>query len=271
MASWVDLAKDAESGIETIRAHFTGHAYDPHWHPQYLIGVTEQGHQQFHCRQQQVNSHQGHVFMLEPEELHDGNAPEAAGFTYQMLYFDPDWLHSRISGLYEKMPDKFEFSVAATLTQDARLATRVSQAFQAYHFQEFRLIKETSVDLLLSSLLNTNWVQVAEQATDARPLLARKIRDMLYDHIHDEIGLDALATEVGMDRFRMNRIFKAAYQIAPYQYLLQLRLSKARTMIAAGVPLADVASTFCFADQSHLGRWFRRCYGMTPATYQKSL
>lgn len=105
--------------------------------------------------------------MLEPEELHDGNAPEAAGFTYQMLYFDPDWLHSRISGLYEKMPDKFEFSVAATLTQDARLATRVSQAFQAYHFQEFRLIKETSVDLLLSSLLNTNWVQVAEQATDA--------------------------------------------------------------------------------------------------------
>ncbi len=30
MANWVDLAKDAESGIETIRAHFSGHAYDPH-------------------------------------------------------------------------------------------------------------------------------------------------------------------------------------------------------------------------------------------------
>ncbi len=269
MANWVDLAKDAESGIETIRAHFSGHAYDPHWHPQYLIGVTEQGHQQFHCRRRQVNSHQGHVFMLEPEELHDGHAPESAGFTYQMLYFDPAWLHTRMAGLYEKMPDGFEFSVASTLTQDPQLALRVSQAFQAYHFQEFRLIKETSIDLLLSSLIKTNWVQVVGQTSDHHPLIASKIRDMLYEHVCDEIGLDELAVEAGMDRFRMNRIFKSAYQIAPYQYLLQLRLSKARMMIAAGSPLADVASTFCFADQSHLGRWFRRCYGMTPATYQK--
>ncbi|MGV8364806.1 AraC family transcriptional regulator, partial [Pseudomonas aeruginosa] len=24
-----------------------------------------------------------------------------------------------------------------------------------------------------------------------------------------------------------------------------------------------------FADQSHLGRWFRRAYGMTPAAYRR--
>ena len=27
--SWVDLAQDEDTGIETIRAHFRGHAYDP--------------------------------------------------------------------------------------------------------------------------------------------------------------------------------------------------------------------------------------------------
>ncbi|KCV27711.1 transcriptional regulator, AraC domain protein, partial [Bordetella bronchiseptica 00-P-2730] len=25
-----------------------------------------------------------------------------------------------------------------------------------------------------------------------------------------------------------------------------------------------------FADQSHLGRWFRRAYGFTPAIYRRS-
>ncbi len=49
-SNWVDISKDTNTGIETIRAHFTGHAYDPHWHSSYLIGVTESGIQQFHCR-----------------------------------------------------------------------------------------------------------------------------------------------------------------------------------------------------------------------------
>ncbi|MGK9019364.1 AraC family ligand binding domain-containing protein, partial [Pseudomonas aeruginosa] len=44
---WIDLARDSETGIETLRAHFEGHAYDPHWHDSYLIGYTEIGVQQF--------------------------------------------------------------------------------------------------------------------------------------------------------------------------------------------------------------------------------
>ena len=49
--NWIDLAQDADTGIETLRAHFKGHAYDPHWHDAYLIGFTETGVQQFRCRQ----------------------------------------------------------------------------------------------------------------------------------------------------------------------------------------------------------------------------
>lgn len=269
MTNWVELARDQETGVETIRAHFVGHAYDPHWHPQYILGVTEHGHQQFHCRRKEVNSHQGHVFMLEPEELHDGFAPQENGFTYQMLYFDPRWLHERISGLFTQLPDGFELSVPATLQRDPILATRVMQAFHAFHYQEMRMMKETSIDLLLQSLVTTDALKLERLADISQPILAQKIRDMLHDHLYTEIGLDDLAEFVGIDRFRMNRIFKATYHMAPYQYLLQLRLSKARYLIASGVALADVASTVCFSDQRHLGRWFRRCYGMTPSNYQK--
>ena len=90
--SWVDLAQDEDTGIETIRAHFRGHAYDPHWHDAYLVGFTEQGVQQFHCRKQLNSSLAGQVFLLEPGELHDGHAPEPEGFTYSMLYLDSQWL-----------------------------------------------------------------------------------------------------------------------------------------------------------------------------------
>ncbi|WP_262927263.1 helix-turn-helix domain-containing protein [Phytohalomonas tamaricis] len=39
--------------------------------------------------------------------------------------------------------------------------------------------------------------------------------------------------------------------------------------MAVGKSPATVASELGFADQSHLGRWFRRAYGLTPAHYRR--
>src|SRR5207253_2751363 len=81
---WVDLSRDSATGIETIRAHFTGHAYDPHFHDAYLVGVTEQGLQEFSCRRALHRSTPGRVILIEPGEVHDGQARDDAGFTYLM-------------------------------------------------------------------------------------------------------------------------------------------------------------------------------------------
>ncbi|MEK6291998.1 MAG: helix-turn-helix domain-containing protein, partial [Paraburkholderia tropica] len=47
------------------------------------------------------------------------------------------------------------------------------------------------------------------------------------------------------------------------------RLRAARRLLAAGRTPAQVAAEVGFADQSHLGRWFRRAYRMTPAAYRR--
>ena len=62
-SNWIDLKQDADTGIETIRAHFEGHAYDPHWHDAYLVGFTEQGVQRFHCGRQRYDSVPGKVIL----------------------------------------------------------------------------------------------------------------------------------------------------------------------------------------------------------------
>ena len=49
---------------------------------------------------------------------------------------------------------------------------------------------------------------------------------------------------------------------------VQIRLIEARRLLAEGVRPAAVAAQCGFADQSHLGRWFRRAYGLSPATYR---
>ena len=119
--SWISLRQDADTGIETIRAHFEGHAYDPHWHDSYLIGFTEQGVQQFSCRGVLHQSTPGRIFLLEPGEIHDGDAPAQGGFTYSMLYLEPTWFERELRTLDDTPLVRGEPGFATTLTQRPQL------------------------------------------------------------------------------------------------------------------------------------------------------
>jgi AraC-like DNA-binding protein len=267
--NWISLSQDVDTGIESIRAHFRGHAYDPHWHDCFLVGVTEQGVQQFNCRRVRHRSTPGHVFLLEPGEIHDGHAPTEDGFTYSMLYLDPHWLERELHALFEEAPADSQPGFADTLSHDPHLSTAIVQAFHVLHDGDLRIVRQTALDGLLASLTrHLDWRK--RQDFDPRlPLVAQVARDYLHAHTYEDIGLDDLAQACGIDRFRLTRAFKAAFGLAPHAYLIQLRLAKARQLLARGETPAQVASVLGFADQSHLGRWFRRAYQLTPADYRR--
>ena len=265
---WVDVRIDPFSQIETIRAHFTGHAYDPHFHDAYLIGVTEQGIQQFHCDRKKYHSLVGDTFFLEPGAIHDGHAPQEGGFTYKMLYLPPKWLEGELMKMSFSLPSLYELKFHSTLSHDLRLSEHIHNAFYAFHQQETKITQETALTNLLSELLQTeNWVVEIASPT---PMQAKRARDFIHEFAHTDIGLDDMASSIETDRFRLNRLFKQEYGLSPHAYLVQLRLSSARKQIAQGTPISEAATNWGFADQSHLGRWFKRAYRLSPAAYQRS-
>ena len=266
---WIELNRDAETGIETIRAHFEGHAYDPHFHDSYLIGFTEQGVQKFHCRKALHSSTPGQVFLLEPGELHDGHAPARGGFTYSMLYLDPHWLERELRGLFEDAPGDCQPAFAKTLASEPELLAVIAEAFQALQSRDLRIVRQAALDALLAKLARHLAWRPRLDSDPRMPLVALRARDYLHAHMEQDLGLDELAWASGVDRFRLSRAFKAAFGIAPHAYLVQLRLARARQLLASGQPPARVAMTLGFADQSHMGRWFRRAYGLTPAHYRR--
>jgi len=266
--SWVDLKQDADTGIEVIRAHFEGHAYDPHWHDSYLIGFTEQGVQQFHCRRALFNSVPGQTFFLEPGDIHDGHAPAPGGFTYSTLYLEPTWLEKALPALFEQAPADCLPGVPRTQPDDPGLLPCIANALQALSDNEPRMVRDAVLDALLERISRSlHW----RQRIPGNPQIASvalRARDYLHAHFHQNIGLDELARACGVDRFRLSRAFKASFGIAPHGYLIQLRLVRARRLLALGTSPVDVASDLGFADQSHLGRWFRRANGVTPGAYR---
>ncbi|KQO33724.1 AraC family transcriptional regulator [Pseudomonas sp. Leaf83] len=266
--SWVDLKQDADTGIEVIRAHFEGHAYDPHWHDSYLIGFTEQGVQQFHCRRALFSSLPGQTFFLEPGDIHDGHAPTPGGFTYSTLYLEPVWLERALPALFEQAPADCLPGVPRTQPDDPGLLPCIANALQALNDNEPRMVRDAALDALLERISRSLHWRQRLPGNPQIPRVALRARDYLHAHFQENIGLDELARVCGVDRFRLSRAFKAAFCIAPHGYLIQLRLVRARRLLALGTAPADVASDLGFADQSHLGRWFRRANGLTPGAYR---
>jgi AraC-like DNA-binding protein len=97
------------------------------------------------------------------------------------------------------------------------------------------------------------------------------VRRLIQDCYLADISADDLATATGRSRFAVHRAFQSVYGLAPGAYQRQLRLRAARRLIAAGQPIGAAAADAGFSDQSHLNRWFVRCYGITPAGYQRAV
>ena len=71
-----------------------------------------------------------------------------------------------------------------------------------------------------------------------------------------------------MTREAFSRAFRRRHGLSPQPFRALLRLNAARRLLRAGVAPAAVAADTGFADQSHLGRDFRRAFGVTPARYR---
>lgn len=267
-SDWLRMRRDAETGIESVHAHFQGHAYDPHDHDEMLVGITQQGVQQFSCNRSLHVSTPGRAILIEPGAVHDGHAPEKEGFTYAMLYLPQTY----VSGMTERLglgdASALQAAFHSTLTDDVQLIGAIQQAFVAVHQNEGRLARDQGLDQLLNMLSRHLYLKAPSLRRDS-PQELQRARDFLHAQMAQDVSLEELATYSGVDRFRLTRQFKKAFGQSPHAYLVRLRLRAARAMLARGMAPVEVAAEVGFADQSHLGLWFRRAFRMTPAAYRK--
>lgn len=98
----------------------------------------------------------------------------------------------------------------------------------------------------------------------ARAVLKR-VMEFVEAHLAEDLGLARLASISGLSEDHFARAFRESAGVPPHRYLLQRRLARAQELLASSeMPIADIAQTLGFSDQSHLTNLFRRHMGITP-------
>jgi AraC-like DNA-binding protein len=85
----------------------------------------------------------------------------------------------------------------------------------------------------------------------------------------DRVTNDDLARVCGLSVRAFERQFQAAYNVSPHDYIRQLRVRMScSALVFSRKSLAEVATEFGFADQSHFTKEFRRFMAETPRAYR---
>jgi AraC family transcriptional regulator len=84
-----------------------------------------------------------------------------------------------------------------------------------------------------------------------------------------DLSLAELAAVGGMSTFHFAREFKRATGTTPHQYLMKVRIERAKELLSKSeMPLVDVGFQAGFSHQSHFSRLFRKLTGTTPQSYR---
>ena len=93
----------------------------------------------------------------------------------------------------------------------------------------------------------------------------RRVLELIDAALDARLTVEMLSREVGLSAAHFARAFRETMGRAPHQYLLALRLERARRLLeTTEASLSDIAQRAGFADQAHFTRLFKRAFGTTP-------
>jgi AraC family transcriptional regulator len=93
--------------------------------------------------------------------------------------------------------------------------------------------------------------------------------DYLCTHYDRRLSLDELAAVACLSKFHFLRLFKIAFGRSPHQFLIGVRLEKARQLLGSSpLPVAELALRLGFPDPSSFSRAFYRAHRVYPTAYR---
>ncbi len=140
-------------------------------------------------------------------------------------------------------------------------------AFREFHAGSARL---DAFAAYIYSTLAWHVTAPRRQPLTPRPKVLKSAQNFLEAHLAEPLSTLDAAQASGVSLPYLFTLFRKHLGTSPHQYLLRLRLDKARLLLAdAAVPIKEVAAACGFDSLEVFYRQFRRDARMTPAEYRR--
>jgi AraC family transcriptional regulator len=143
------------------------------------------------------------------------------------------------------------------------------------HDSASRLFVEQAVDLMCTQLVRAHSSIGTLQAQPQRGLAdwqVKRVVGYMQDFIDRDIGLEEMATLVGLSQFHFCTAFRLATGMSPHHYLTELRMVRARKLLAEpDLSIIQVALAVGYQTPSAFAASFRKATKVTPSAFRRTL
>lgn len=247
-----------EAATELVCAFLEATEAPPHLHEEWQFGVLETPSKLSLGAFRRYNAHAGDVTIVHPYDVHSEGSKAETPPRWRMLYVAP----SIVSRLYGGVAPRFRRPVVTDPAAAAELRELLRHSGDGtIAGSEFlRRVAHWLEQFLLGHAEDV----IAPQRTPA----VERARAYLQNRPTQSVTLPEVGAIAGVTTSHLVRSFSRVVGLPPKSYHTQVRLARARRLLAEGKSATWVAYECGFADQSHLSRRFKECHGVTPGAFQ---
>lgn len=292
----VRLTSGFSTSFELLRTAYESQSFARHTHETYTLGLVLGGAGRFWCHGAERFAAAGDLVVIPPGEVHTGSvATGAHRLSYLAVYLPVGLaaLHADAAGLRGGNPPEFDLFVLRdpVVRRAYQALDRTIGSATAFRHAHPAVIAGAALDhpeaaakeaacLAITALIRRHALR--DVPADAlcndhpgghEPHVVSVVREVIEQCYATpaRTSLEALATETDANPFHVIRTFRQVTGLTPHQYLIQVRVMRARQFLAEGDGPSLAALRAGFVDQSHLTYHFKKRLGITPGSYHRSI
>jgi AraC-like DNA-binding protein len=247
-----------DAATELVCACVAGRDAPPHLHEEWQFGVLEAPSHLSLGAYRRYTVHAGQVTIVHPYAVHSEGGELGALPNWRMLYLAPSMMNRLYGGVAHR--------VSGAIVNDPAAASELRELLR--HSSDGAIGGAEFLSRLACWLQEFLRCHAEPVAATQRIQAIERARAYLQDRPSRPVTLSEMGEIAGLSVSHFVRSFSREVGLPPRSYHAQVRLARARTLLAEGKPATWVAYECGFADQSHLSRRFKECHGVAPGAFQ---
>lgn len=205
----------------------------------------------------------GTVLLLLPDEWHRYRPSEQGAWSYYWVHFG--------GGYFDTLMKRGVLSAERPLFKPG-LQQELLRSYGAL-VQRARTQPPGFQQMMCGNVLEILGMTLAAEAPGAEAErlgpLVRQAAVLLEQRMAEVVDLNELASSLDISYDRFRRAFKKHTGLSPHQYVLQLRVERARELLyATDLTVRQIAAELGFDDPYYFSRAFRKFVGLSPRQWR---
>ena len=239
-----------------------------HSHPAYSFFLTFDDRTEIAANGMRLRAEPGKVLAMEPGALHH-ELPADEPPRYIGIFVDRGYFEETLALYPAPRPETFAFRSFTPGPELIFLLKAFMQEAEAGLPGREQVLDAMGAQIVHSLIRAALPVPAAPDRIGDRVEIHRVI-EHLHRHYGDKLTVAALARIAAMSVAHFSRVFRQETGHPPLDYLIRLRLHKARLLLLAdSASITEIALKCGFATPSHFTACFQRHCGTTPSDFRK--